>query len=87
LASFAFIIVAVPETGGVAGGHGEDVESLLDDTLFWSKDNPLYRCCAPLLGCPCSGDRNKSDSNQELRNINSCFDDSVDGRRPSFSLS
>eukprot|EP00581_Thalassiosira_minuscula_P007075 CAMPEP_0183703634 /NCGR_PEP_ID=MMETSP0737-20130205/1315_1 /TAXON_ID=385413 /ORGANISM="Thalassiosira miniscula, Strain CCMP1093" /LENGTH=545 /DNA_ID=CAMNT_0025930431 /DNA_START=231 /DNA_END=1865 /DNA_ORIENTATION=- len=35
LASFVFIIVAVPETGGVTGSDGEDVESLLDDTLFW----------------------------------------------------
>eukprot|EP00578_Thalassiosira_sp_NH16_P004468 CAMPEP_0181138048 /NCGR_PEP_ID=MMETSP1071-20121207/34033_1 /TAXON_ID=35127 /ORGANISM="Thalassiosira sp., Strain NH16" /LENGTH=560 /DNA_ID=CAMNT_0023224847 /DNA_START=151 /DNA_END=1830 /DNA_ORIENTATION=- len=35
LASFAFIVVAVPETGGVTGSDGEDVESLLDDTLFW----------------------------------------------------
>eukprot|EP00580_Thalassiosira_gravida_P009949 CAMPEP_0201625380 /NCGR_PEP_ID=MMETSP0493-20130528/1191_1 /ASSEMBLY_ACC=CAM_ASM_000838 /TAXON_ID=420259 /ORGANISM="Thalassiosira gravida, Strain GMp14c1" /LENGTH=558 /DNA_ID=CAMNT_0048095347 /DNA_START=218 /DNA_END=1891 /DNA_ORIENTATION=- len=35
LASFAFIVAAVPETGGVSGSDGEDVESLLDDTLFW----------------------------------------------------
>lgn len=81
LVSFAFILVALPETGGVAGGDGEDVESLLDDTLFWSKDNPLYRCCAPLLGCGCK----KSDSKQELRKIHSCFDDTADVRRPSFT--
>lgn len=42
LASFAFIIAAVPETGGIAGSDGEDVESLLDDTLFW------VRVCACL---------------------------------------
>lgn len=80
LASFAFIIVAVPETGGVTGSDGEDVESLLDDTLFWSKDNPLYRCISPLLGsCPCpTGCNKKSNSQQELGRIDSCFDD-VDG--------
>ena len=86
-ASFVFIIVAVPETGGVAGGDGEDVDSILDDTLFWSKDNPLYRFLAPYLGCPCSVVCGKRESDEELRrNIDSCFDDSEDRRRPSITF-
>lgn len=87
LASFAFIVVAVPETGGVTGSDGEDVESLLDDTLFWSKDNPLYRCCRPLFGCPCPVGCKRNNSIQELGRIDSCFDDvegACNGRR--FSL-
>jgi len=91
LASFAFIVGAVPETGGVTGSDGEDVESLLDDTLFWSKDNPLYRCFRPLFGCPCPVGCKKNNSMQELGRIDSCFDDvdgpintSINGRR--FSL-
>jgi hypothetical protein len=81
LASFAFIWVGVPETGGVTGSDGEDVESLLDDTLFWSKDNPIYaRCCRPLFGtCPVGCKRNTS--MQEVARIDSCFDD-VDGPLP-----
>lgn len=79
LASFVFIVAAVPETGGVAGSDGEDVESILDDTIFWSKDNPLYRCCAPLFGCPCPvGCSKNNNSAQEMGRIDSCFDD-VDG--------
>lgn len=78
LASFAFILVAVPETGGVAGTNGEDVESLLDDTLFWSKDNPLYRFLSPFFGCPCHA-ANKTQ--QELGRIDSCFEESQHGRR------
>mmetsp|Transcript_59539 Transcript_59539/g.126569 ORF Transcript_59539/g.126569 Transcript_59539/m.126569 type:complete len:602 (+) Transcript_59539:294-2099(+) len=74
LASFAFIVAAVPETGGVAGGDGDDVESLLDDTLFWSKDNPLYRCFGPFVAaCPVGCNRSKSE--HELGRIDSCFDD------------
>lgn len=88
LAGFAFIVVAVPETGGVAGGDGEDVESLLDDTLFWSKDNPLYRCCRPLLRtCPAGCKKNHHHTQQELGRIDSCFDDvdgPIGGRRPSL---
>ncbi len=75
LAGFVFIIIAVPETGGLAGGDGEDAESLLDDTLFWSKDNPVYRCCAPLFGCPCPVPCSRGNSQQELGRIDSCFDD------------
>lgn len=88
LASFAFIVAAVPETGGVAGNDAEDVESLLDDTLFWSKDNPLYRCFSPLIGAiplKC----NKKKSEQELGRIDSCFDDvegPIGGRRPSLTI-
>jgi len=78
LAGWAFIVGAVPETGGVTGSDGEDVESLLDDTLFWSKDNPLYRCCRPVFGCPCPIGCKKNHSQQELGRIDSCFDD-VDG--------
>jgi len=90
LASFAFIIAAVPETGGVTGSDGEDVESLLDDTLFWSKDNPLYRCLRPVLRfLPCTGGCKKQNSQQELGRIDSCFDDvdgPMSGRRPSFNF-
>jgi len=86
LASFAFIVAAVPETGGVTGSDGEDVESLLDDTLFWSKDNPLYRCFSPLLGCPCPVGCNKSNSQQELGRIDSCFDDVEGPINRRFSL-
>ena len=85
LASFAFIVIAVPETGGVAGGDGEDVESLLDDTIFWSKDNPLYRCLAPLFGCPCPVPCRNS-SRQELAGINSCFDDEDGSKDGSFTI-
>lgn len=89
LASFAFIILAVPETGGVAGGDGEDVESLLDDTVFWSKDNPLYQyCCRPLFGsCP-TGCVKNNNSDQEIGRINDCFDDvegAIHGRRLSLT--
>ncbi|KAL7528670.1 hypothetical protein ACHAXR_002559, partial [Thalassiosira sp. AJA248-18] len=87
LASFAFIVAAVPETGGVTGGDGEDVESLLDDTLFWSKDNPIYRCFRPVVGL-CPGGCKKNNSEQELGRIDDCFDDvegAINGRR--FSLS
>jgi len=83
LASVTFIVVAVPETGGVAGNDGEDVESLLDDTLFWSKDNPLYRFFRPLFGCPCHA-ANKTQ--QELGRIDSCFEESQHGRCPSSSI-
>lgn len=83
LASFVFIVVAVPETGGVAGSDGEDVESLLDDTFFWSKDNPLYRCCRALFGCPCPVLWCKGNNSQhELDEIDFCFDESNHGRRP-----
>ena len=87
LASFAFIVAAVPETGGVAGGDGEDVESLLDDTVFWSKDNPLYRCFRPVINtCPTGGCIRKNNSDTEMGRINDCFDDSSHGRRPSLSF-
>ena len=87
LASFAFIVAAVPETGGVAGGDGEDVESLLDDTVFWSKDNPLYRCFRPVIKtCPTGGCIRKNNSDTEMGRINDCFDDSSHGRRPSLSF-
>jgi hypothetical protein len=86
LASFAFIVLAVPETGGVAGSDGEDVESLLDDTVFWSKDNPIYRCFSPLFRtCPAGCIKNNT-SQQELGRIDSCFDD-VDGSINARSLS
>lgn len=87
LASFAFILIAIPETGGVTSEH--DVESLLDDTVFWSKHNPLYRFLAPLFGCPCPTPC-RSNSRQEITHgIDSCFDDDeqsiIGGRRPSIS--
>lgn len=77
VASFIFIIVAVPETGGVAGADGEDVESLLDDTRFWSKDNPILKF-GRFVGCAPNCMRSNNRSREELGRIDSCFDD-VDG--------
>jgi len=86
LASFVFIIVAVPETGGITGSDGEDVKSLLDDTFFWSKDNPLYFCFVRLVCCPCPAMCNKNKCQQELGRIDSCFDESNHGSRPSIII-
>jgi len=74
--SFAFIVLAVPETGGLAGGDGDDANSLLDDSLFWSKDNPLIRCYRALFGCPCPVTCTRPHpSSEELRNtLDSCFE-------------
>jgi len=86
--SFVFIWIAVPETGGVAGGDGEDVESLLDDTRFWSKDNPIVQFGIK-IGCIGSCARTDKKANEEMGRIDSCFDDVEGpiGGRGSFSIS
>ncbi|KAL7460693.1 hypothetical protein ACHAXS_001140, partial [Conticribra weissflogii] len=87
-ASFVFIWIAVPETGGVAGGDGEDVESLLDDTRFWSKDNPIIEF-GNKIGCIGTCVKADKKTNEEMGRIDSCFDDVEGpiGGRGSFSFS
>ena len=90
LISFIFIIIAVPETGGVAGSDIDDVESLLDETWFWSSDNPLSALARPFYAiCPTGCNKSRNRSREELGRINSCFDDDVGGMEesPHFSLS
>lgn len=79
LVASVFISVALPETGGVAGGDGEDVESLLDEMWFWGEDNPLNCICKALTGCSGSCHKRRDrEIGEELGRIDSCFDD-VDG--------
>jgi MFS family permease len=75
LISFFFILVAIPETGGVAGSDVDDVESLLDETWFWSSDNPLSILCRPFLACPAGCNKRQNRSREELGRIDSCFED------------
>ena len=78
LASLAFIFAAVPETEGVDGCVSDDIESLLDETSFWKKDNPIFlyfgRC------------KKKSPiHHDEIIRIDLCFDDVVaTNRRHTF---
>jgi len=90
LISFVFIIMAVPETGGVAGSDVDDVESILDNTWFWSSDNPLSIVGRPFYTiCPTGCNKRKNRSREELGRIDSCFDDDVGAieESPHFSLS
>lgn len=90
LISFLFIIVAVPDTGGVAGSDVDDVESILDNTWFWSSDNPLSIIGRPFYTlCPTGCNKRQNRSREELGRIDSCFDDDVGAieESPHFSLS
>ncbi|KAL7453030.1 hypothetical protein ACHAWC_004727 [Mediolabrus comicus] len=89
LISFLFILIAVPETGGVAGSDVDDVESLLDETWFWNRnDNPLCIIFRPFTMCPTGcikGGQHRS--REELGRIDSCFDEGPIDESPHFSLS
>lgn len=83
LAGLAFFFVAVPETVGVDGCECEDVESLLDESPFWSwsKNSLISRC----FGQCRDGFKMKTPA-QEVTRIDLGFDDVVDTNgRPSFT--
>ncbi len=87
MAGLAFFFVAVPETEGVDSCECEDVESLLDETPFWSwsKNGLISRC----FGQWRDGFKIKTPT-QEVTRIDLGFDDVVDtnrprSRRPSFT--
>jgi MFS family permease len=81
--SCLFITLAVPETGNVEGGDGEDVETLLDELWFWGDENPLTTCVNRTFA-DCSGKCNKlrhlrnPRRGEEMGRINSCFDGTDD---------
>ena len=82
LASLGFIFVAVPETEGVGGCECEEVEHILDEIPFWSKNSLVSRCFAS-----CPGGFKPKPSTQEITRIDLCFDDVIDSihRRPTFT--
>ena len=71
IVSCLFIVLAVPETGGV---DEADVEGLLDELWLWSDDKPL-KCCNYDILCCRRYHKQSCPNGEEMGRINSCFEE------------